>query len=248
MPGEAVASEPAVPILGYYGKVPTHGDFIRRRLPRSFLDPWDRWLQRAMASSRERLAEAWLDRYLTAPIWRFALSPEVCGDRLAAGVLMPSVDSVGRYYPMSIAVVQPLPGNLFALAARGQDWFARAEETALYCLENGFLPAAFEERLDALGAPPGGLCAPAAPAASPALDSARGLGWRIEVNALSHLSTEVYPGLLDEVLGARFAPYSLWWTAGSSEISPRLLVYGGLPPADDFSWFLAGDGADDDSE
>ena len=32
---------------GFYGKTPRHGDFIKRRLPRSFVDPWDDWLQRA---------------------------------------------------------------------------------------------------------------------------------------------------------------------------------------------------------
>jgi type VI secretion system protein ImpM len=26
---------------GFYGKVPTHADFIRHNLPRSFIEPWD---------------------------------------------------------------------------------------------------------------------------------------------------------------------------------------------------------------
>ena len=57
MPGEAVAAQGVAAVLGYYGKVPTNGDFVLRRLPRSFVDPWDAWLQRAMAISREQLAE-----------------------------------------------------------------------------------------------------------------------------------------------------------------------------------------------
>ena len=41
---------------GYFGKFPSHGDFITRRLPRDgFLDIWDRWLQNALATSREQL-------------------------------------------------------------------------------------------------------------------------------------------------------------------------------------------------
>ena len=31
--------------IGFFGKLPSHGDFLSRRLPRSFVDPWDSWLQ-----------------------------------------------------------------------------------------------------------------------------------------------------------------------------------------------------------
>ena len=29
---------------GLFGKLPAHGDFVRRHLPRSFVTPWDEWL------------------------------------------------------------------------------------------------------------------------------------------------------------------------------------------------------------
>ena len=64
-------------LCGFFGKVPTHGDFISRRLPRSFLDPWDHWLQGAIATSRQQLGEGWLEVYLVSPLWRFCLSPGV---------------------------------------------------------------------------------------------------------------------------------------------------------------------------
>src|SRR5438067_2216216 len=40
---------------GWYGKIPGTGDFIARRMPSSFSEAWDRWLQAAIAGSRERL-------------------------------------------------------------------------------------------------------------------------------------------------------------------------------------------------
>jgi type VI secretion system protein ImpM len=45
---------------GFYGKVTTHGDFVTRRLPRSFIDSWDEWLQLGLQHSKQRLGNAWL--------------------------------------------------------------------------------------------------------------------------------------------------------------------------------------------
>src|SRR5258708_37952494 len=56
---------------GWYGKIPGTGDFITRRMPAAFSDSWDRWLQSAIAGSRDRLASRWRDTFLSMPIWRF---------------------------------------------------------------------------------------------------------------------------------------------------------------------------------
>ena len=84
---------------GCYGKLPSLGDFVSRRLPRSFVQPWDAWLQRALAASRARLGAGWLETYLASPFWRFALAPGLCGPEAWVGVLMPSTDRVGRTFP-----------------------------------------------------------------------------------------------------------------------------------------------------
>ena len=93
--------------VGFYGKLPARGDFVQRNLPRSFIDPWDNWLQEALAGSREQLGEQWLRSYLTSPVWRFALSGGLCGEQVVAGVLIPSVDRVGRYFPLAITALLP---------------------------------------------------------------------------------------------------------------------------------------------
>src|SRR5206468_387936 len=102
MPGPAVAAQlPASP--GFFGRLPEFSDFLSRPLPRGFLDPWDAWLQQGVVSSRERLGVSWLDTYLTSPIWRFLLAPSVCGPLAWTGVLMPSVDRVGRHFPLTLS-------------------------------------------------------------------------------------------------------------------------------------------------
>ena len=55
---------------GWYGKLPAHGDFVTRRLPPSFIEPWDAWLNKMLLGSRQRLGAGWRDAFLSAPAWR----------------------------------------------------------------------------------------------------------------------------------------------------------------------------------
>ncbi|HYM01799.1 MAG TPA: type VI secretion system-associated protein TagF, partial [Stellaceae bacterium] len=93
--------------VGLCGKLPARADFVTRRLPPSAVETWHAWLAEALVAMRAALGEAWLDAYLHGPIWRFALPAGVIGPKATAGTLMPSVDSVGRYFPFSIMC--PLP-------------------------------------------------------------------------------------------------------------------------------------------
>src|SRR5258708_39860674 len=93
--------------VGFFGKLPSHGDFVRRRVADDFVAGWDAWLQRCLAQSRETLGDAWLDTYLTSPVWRFALAPTVCGAAAVAGILVPRVGRVGRYFPLTLVWAPP---------------------------------------------------------------------------------------------------------------------------------------------
>jgi len=95
------------PAIGFYGKIPGRGDFVQAGLPRAFVDPWDAWMRRMIVTSRSVLGEGWLPAWLEAAVWRFALSPGVCGPDSVLGLWMPSVDSVGRYFPLTLAAVGP---------------------------------------------------------------------------------------------------------------------------------------------
>ena len=65
--------------VGFYGKLPSHGDFLRRRVSDAFVDAWDAWLRECLAASRTALGARWLDVYLTSPAWRFACAAGACG-------------------------------------------------------------------------------------------------------------------------------------------------------------------------
>ena len=223
---------------GYYGKIPVRGDFVRRRLPRGFLDPWDLWLQGSIAISKEELAIDWLDGYLTSPIWRFALSAGVCGEFVSTGVFMPSVDSVGRYYPMTISILLPAGCRPIEIGVRNDAWFSEAEDTALYCLEDDFTLEEFDKRLEMLGRPSAIESTDSTSIESVILRSETGQGWRITNGYPDNFPAGVCPSILDSFIRARYDPYSLWWTTGSDDVKPSLLIYRGLPPSGDFAAFL----------
>lgn len=230
---------------GFYGKFPSLGDFVGRRLPREFLDPWDQWLQGAVAASREQLGEHWLQTYLTSPLWRFLLSPNLCGPQAWAGVLMPSVDRVGRYFPLMLAAPLAEGSNLVRLMNGQNDWFARAEELLLSGLDdNSFDLDQFDQDVEALGIP-------GEDPASPPLNAfGGGSAWRLPLPGVDEVDG-LQPALLDHLLERRMAAYSLWWTSGSERVAPGLLVCSGLPPENGYAAMLDGqwqDGAWEDWE
>jgi type VI secretion system protein ImpM len=225
----ASAGVPA-PTTGFYGKLPMRGDFLSARLPQSFIAPWDDWLQRAIATSRELLGEAWLPAYLSAPIWRFLLAGGVCGRHAVIGVLMPSVDKVGRYFPLAVAAALPVEGAPFALLGVAGAWFEAVERLALSALDEGADFAAFEREAEAIAAPP----VPAEPGVvfhAGAAPAARLAGPCAIAGAA--------PALLD-VLPLLLGCWSLWWTGESDDAVSSLIVAAGLPPADGFAAFLDG--------
>ena len=131
---------------GWYGKIPGTGDFITRRMPPAFSESWDRWLQSAIAGSRDRLGGRWRDTFLSMPIWRFVLSPGMLTPNAWAGIMAPSVDAVGRYFPLAVAAALPsasldIVGTLMA----AQSWFDDIEAIAL----SAIAPAADSAAIDA---------------------------------------------------------------------------------------------------
>ncbi len=222
---------------GFYGKLPSLGDFVTRRLPAEFTSPWDQWLQQSLAVSRTQFGDTWLEHYLTSPLWRFVLSPGIAGQRVWAGVLMPSVDRVGRYFPLTLACALPTGINAPAVLAVG-DWFAAAETLALSALAEPFSLESFDAGVEALGGPPTRV-----PAVAPTPDTrAHNNAWHLGGPAALH-PPEACATLLDQALGFSFLAYSLWWSRGSDRVAPSLLTCQGLPPPEGFSALLDGDWA-----
>jgi type VI secretion system protein ImpM len=225
------AIDPHTP-AGLYGKVPEKGDFICRRLSRGFVDPWDAWLQRGIERSQGVLGQDWLPAYLQAPLWRFGLVPGICGEYGVAGVLMASVDRVGRYFPLTLAALLPSRARPARVFSNSAAWFEAAEALLLEALDQPLDFEAFDQRVSELGIP----------------ELVDGFsGDSAEIGAAIRVS--LHPGadfaalssiLVDSVLAALRPNYSLWWTVGSELVAPACVICQGLPSEDDFIALMTG--------
>jgi type VI secretion system protein ImpM len=134
--------------LGFYGKIPARGDFVRNGLPHAFVDPWDRWLQQGIAASQAELGDEWVAAWLEAPIWSFALAPGVCGPDAVLGLWMPSVDRVGRHFPLTLAAIAPAVAEDVRELVRDHGGFlAAAEHAGLAAVESDLGPEELTERI-----------------------------------------------------------------------------------------------------
>jgi type VI secretion system protein ImpM len=231
--------------VGLYGKLPTHGDFLRRRVPDDFVAAWDPWLQQCLADSRSILGEQWLAIYLTSPVWRFVLGPHVCGAAPAAGLVVPSVDRVGRCFPFALVWQPPMELSTLEVAIRFQRGFERAERLLLDTLAlDQFEFADFDRRVMELAenfrySHPHGTVRLTRESAS-AAEPSKSRSWCIPLSAASALEAPVIQ-LFGGRLDAGSDPVALWWTDGSAVVNPSWLMTRGLPDPSRYSAMLDGE-------
>lgn len=214
--------------VGFYGKLPTLGDFVGRRLPRQFTDPWDQWLQASMRASREIHGDDWLTLFLVSPFWRFAISSGLCGDAAWAGVIMPSVDRVGRYYPLTLA--QNIDAAQLATVFLPQSsWFEQLETAALSVLEEPFDLEAFDRSLLHIQSP------------SQIGFHEQGLSdWQSSARCqLPNLGrAEHFSPNLPHSLWERFSQGYSFWASQGGQGDVQFLCFEGMPPVEAYAGFL----------
>ena len=205
---------------GFYGKLPAHGDFIQRNLPLDFIEPWDEWLQQSICASKQALQDKWLDTYLTSPIWHFLLSPQLINEQAWLGILVPSVDSVGRYFPFTLA--HPLPiGSLVLPAFYGHaEWFKAMENLMLSALEDRLTAEFVDEKLESLVLLP-------RPKSVEQSDSG---DWLYNVPGDNYLPSAA--ALLGELLSGKHETFSIWRSSGSPKVPASTRVALNLPDKD----------------
>lgn len=201
--------------FGAFGKMPTVGDFFRLSPPAGFVSVWDAWVQTLLRDGQAAYGP-WFDtHYMNAPIWRFTLPANVAGPQKVCGVLMPSVDRVGRRFPLTLVAALPTPGPAALDHLSDAGLFAQLEEIALDCLEDDMS----RERLSALLER---VEVPQTRAVSP-LRAAQGSIVLTGVGGVSNMPLAVAAALLEQQ-----GPGLGLWSA-VLEGRPRMLACKGLP-------------------
>jgi type VI secretion system protein ImpM len=228
--------------VGFYGKLPSHGDFLRRRVSDAFVDAWDAWLRECLAASRTALGARWLDVYLTSPAWRFVCAAGACGPAPVIGVAAPSVDQVGRYFPLTL--VAELPPDISLLTAAACDhFFEAAEQLVIETLATERVDferfdqgtVALERELTPIALPPHLVLDSSA--STIVTDNPQ--AWQIPLATAADV-TSAFQQMLSSHLEAKYRPLVLLWTEGSGVVEPSCLVLKGLPSPEHYPALLEG--------
>ena len=218
----SAASQPP----GWHGKLPSLGDFASRRLTPEFLATWDGWLASGLQHLRERDPAGWLDAYLANPTRRFLLMPGVlpgaASQQAWAGVLMPSVDRVGRYFPFTLVQPTPLPGSIQQVQALWC-WLGRLDELAADALHDDWTVDRLEAELARMAGP--GIAA--LPAGLPGLPQSAGAS--ISVALPAGLDITQLIGTEAQALWQQRAHGLAYWYAAGDLQTPSLCISRGLP-------------------
>lgn len=219
-----------MPRIGFFGKLPAKGDFLTRALPADALAVWEKWLASSMAGARQHLGQNWGAVYERAPVWRFWIGGRVTGHAMT-GALAPSVDRVGRQFPLSFVLTgrpEALPAA--PLAGSGPDpWYDALDRAAM----EGRHPR-FDGDLDGLLER---LPLPSGPRQAVADDS-RAAFFAYGEAGLSQLMKDVRDHDHQLVANGR----SYWWTAGNDFTGPAMVALNGMPDARGFAALLQGFG------
>jgi len=236
VPADPFSTPEPSPTCGWFGKLPMLGDFAHRRLSENVVSGCDTWLSGGIACSRQALGERWLGRYLSAPVWRFAWAPRVLNDpSWWFGVLMPSVDAVGRYFPLLL--LQPWPGapSSGEHLRRLDAWYDDVEACAMSVLEPAATLTGFEAALASVASPEFERRDEPVASIEIAEDQIR-----IDIaTAGSWLS--LAPAVAMQAMLHASSGHSWWWTAGSGRDSTRVNRVAGLPAPERFSRMLEGE-------
>jgi type VI secretion system protein ImpM len=216
-----------------FGKLGAKRDFIALATPRRFLEMWEPWVQGCMSASRHQLGAEWQNAFLTAPVWRFWLGADIAGATVA-GAIMPSVDGIGRYYPLTLLAVAEPSYSIPPPDLDAQDqWFAAAEEFLLSTLDQAKSFEDISAGLDALPAPV----------------MVASVGNSTEVLAIGDAMVgtvtagKTFPDsllMLRQNNHGSSAAASFWWTEGGGDFPPMALCSRGMPNPFQYSIMLTG--------
>lgn len=219
---------------GLFGKLPAKRDFIALNAPSGFLAVYEKWLQGGLTASRLELGNRWQEAYLNAPIWRFWLGGSH-GGQTVAGAFMPSVDGVGRYFPLTVFAAASPGAAIPPPELDPQDpWFEAVEDFLLQALEPQASYEAVAQRLAILPIPHDHHLA------APPQDMVRLADGTIVSAAIGSGFPERLAALRVEDHARAYAHSCYLWTVGGPNFEPLALTGHALPDPYLFAGLLTG--------
>lgn len=131
--------------LGWYGKLPAAGDFVRRRLSSEVVNWWHRWLEMSLPNLKENHSSQAM--FFHAPIWNFILPASHGSSMVQMGCIAPSRDRVGRLYPLLVSLYLPPDYYDPQLLAGSSRFYQQAGQSLLQAVSLGCSADHFDRSL-----------------------------------------------------------------------------------------------------
>jgi len=139
--------------IGWFGKLPSSGDFVFRRMPRTLLDALDAWLSRGLAEYRAAMPDDWRTQFAAASVWNCAIPACVGGGSTLIGLLLPSHDRVGREFPLYAGVALPPDAATHLLLADADGWLWRLGQVVVEARDRVLPLDEFDAKVQAITLP-----------------------------------------------------------------------------------------------
>lgn len=141
------------PLVGWYGKLPSAGDFLQRRFPDTLVHQWSQWFLVGLQAWRQEASRRDENQFKNAPVWNFILPPMPSGQMVQMGCLIPGHDRVGRQYPLCAQIAfhthEWTPDTL----AQAGEWYQQVGNTLLRAVRCVLSAEQLDQILLAISAP-----------------------------------------------------------------------------------------------
>jgi type VI secretion system protein ImpM len=223
--------------IGFFGKLPSYGDFIQRNVCPDLAKNWDNWLLQSLAESHEQLGENWRPSYFSGPIWRFVLNQGTLCNSTVAGLMMPSVDKAGRCYPFTVICQTETPVNPFILARQIDPTHETVEDFLLTLLVKK------RPDLDEITKVLGDLYSKVEESSSKSADKAT-VASIMELTSVTDVNQLDFSvgneSFLQTLMENQNINISIWSMGCTIDANPQIRYFSGMPPTDIFYSFLHG--------
>lgn len=215
--------------LGWYGKLPAAGDFVRRRLSSDVVNWWHRWLELGLPILKANYSRQTM--FFHAPIWNFALPASHGSNMVQLGCIAPSRDRVGRLYPLLVSLYLPPDYYEQQLIAGSSRFYQQTGQSLLQAVSLGCSAERFDRSLGDIT-----LTMTAMLKRNAAVETVQNGGDILSILNAGHLKTPTEQleerGSSWPNLASYFDPNgsnSYWWTNQATGAASRAQVHGGAP-------------------
>ncbi|WP_380180324.1 type VI secretion system-associated protein TagF [Kalamiella sp. sgz302252] len=125
--------------IGWYGKLPSAGDFLRRRFPEALTSQWGQWFKVGLLNWQRAVERQEIRHpFSHAPVWNFVVPPLLGSQLVQMGCLIPGRDSIGRCYPLCAQRFFTVQSWSAQRLAEAGSWYSVLGGTLLHAMRNSY--------------------------------------------------------------------------------------------------------------